>query len=335
MSTVFRRLLLLSLLACAAVAGAFVWWSQSPIPLATTPVDFVVAPSGHGARGVARQLQAQGVPVSAAGFYWLARVSGQGAAIKAGSYEIETGCTPWQLLRKLARGDQSQLALTVPEGWTLAQFRAALAAAPDLVHDTAGWSDAELMRSLGAPASVPAEGQFFPDTYLYSRGSRESALLARAYREMQLRLSQAWAGRDLTLPLASPQQALVLASMVEKETGRAADRPRIAEVFINRLRAGMPLQSDPTVIYGLGSRYQGHLHHADLADPSPYNTYAHPGLPPGPIALPGLAALDAAMHPAPGSALYFVARGDGSSAFSDNLAAHDAAVVHYILHKTP
>ncbi len=339
MFSVFRRrrlriVLVLLLAVPAAVVASFVWWATSPISLTTSPLDFSVR-TGSTARVAAMQIRAQGAALSPRWFYWLARVSGEGTQIKAGSYEITVGTTPWQLLRKMARGDESLLALRVPEGWTFERMRGALEAAPGLVHDAAGLSNEDIMRALGAPPGRPAEGWFFPDTYLYAPGSSELALLGRAYRAMRGRLDVAWAMRAPDLPLTAPAQALTLASMVEKETGRPADRPRVAAVFLNRLRAGMPLQSDPTVIYALGSRFDGRLHRHDLRIASAYNTYEHVGLPPGPIALPGEAALQAVLHPAPGPALYFVARGDGSSAFSDTLMQHNAAVDRYILKKAP
>ncbi len=324
------RLAALGLAVAVVAAAAFTAWALLPLRLADSPLDFSVR-NGSPARSAAAQIRAQGADLSPTLFYWLARLSGKGTLLKAGSYQIEQGITPWQLLRKMARGDQSLLTLTVPEGWTFAQFLAAADNAPDLVHDAAGLTPQQIMQRIGAPPGLDPEGEFFPDTYLYGRGSSELALLARAYRLMQRELAQAWQGRQAGLPLSDPRQALILASIIEKETGRADDRARIAGVFVNRLRSGMPLQSDPTVIYALGSDYHGRLTHKDMQVASAYNTYVHPGLPPGPIALPGAAALRAALHPAPGHALYFVARGDGSSVFSDTLAEHDAAVSRYLL----
>ena len=324
------RLGALVVVVAAGAAAGFIAWANLPLRLEHSPLDFSVR-SGSAARSAAQQIRAQGADLSPRLFYWLARFSGRATQLKAGSYQVEQGITPWQLLRKMARGDQSLLALTIPEGWSFEQFLAAANQAPDLVHDAAGLSPGQIMQRIGAPAGLPAQGEFFPDTYLYGRGSSELALLKRAYDRMQLELQQAWSGRQPGLPLQDPRQALTLASMIEKETGRPGDRARIASVFINRLRAGMPLQSDPTVIYALGDAYHGRLTRHDMQVSSPYNTYLHAGLPPGPIALPGAASLYAAVHPAPGRALYFVARGDGSSAFSDTLAEHDAAVDRYLL----
>ena len=317
-----------------AAAVSFAYWALTPMRLSTTPLDFSVKP-GSTARVAAMQIRAQGAGLSPRLFYWLARLSGKGTQLKAGSYEIEQGTSPWQLLQKMARGDQSLLAVTVPEGWTFKQFLDTLNQAPGLDHDAQGLSAAQIMQRIGAPPGTLPEGWFFPDTYLYANGSSELTILKRAYHAMQRQLDAAWATREPGLPLQTPYQALILASMVEKETGKPSDRDKIAAVFINRLRNGMPLQSDPTVIYALGSRYTGAITRQDLQVASPYNTYLHTGLPPTPIALPGDAALQSVLHPAVTRALYFVARGDGSSAFSDTLAEHNAAVNRYILKRSP
>ena len=328
-----RNLLLFGLPILALAGGGFAWWANAPIALRESPLDFSVRP-GSSALSAARQIREQGAQLQPRLFYWLARLSGKGGELKAGSYEITQGMTPWRLLERMARGDQTLLAVTIPEGWTFAQMMQALNTAPGLDHDAAGLTAQQLMQRLGAPADTAPEGQFFPDTYLYARNSSEFDILRRAYQAMQKRLAAAWAQRAPDLPLKTPQQALILASMIEKETGDPHDRDKIAAVFINRLRADMPLQSDPTVIYGMGAQYQGRLSKRDLQTLTPYNTYVINGLPPTPIALPGEAALQAALHPAPIKALYFVARGDGSSQFSDTLAQHNAAVARYIL-KTP
>jgi UPF0755 protein len=220
------------------------------------------------------------------------------------------------------------LTLRFVEGWTLRQLRAALASAPDLKPLSKDESEAELMQALGA-AGVAGEGRFFPDTYAYSRGVSDLAVLRRAHATMQRRLDAAWAQRAADTPLRSPEQALILASIVEKETGPKDDPGLVAGVFLNRLRIGMPLQSDPTVIYGLGEAFDGNLRKRDLLADGPYNTYTRPGLPPTPIAMPGNASLLAVVKPTPTKALYFVSRGDGSSVFSDNLADHNRAVNQY------
>ena len=328
------RLIVLGLVLAVAVTTAFAFWALAPIRLRAPQLDFSVKP-GSTARAAAQQVRDQGADLSPRLFYWLARLSGKGTQLKAGSYEISQGTSPWLLLQKIARGDQSLLAVTVPEGWTFAQFLNALNQAPGLDHDAQSLSRAQIMQRIGAPADMSPEGWFFPDTYLYASGSSELVILTRAYHAMQKQLDMAWSGRQPGLPLRTPYQALILASMVEKETGKPGDRDKIAAVFINRLRGGMPLQSDPTVIYALGDRYKGVITRKDLQVASPYNTYLHAGLPPTPIALPGDAALQSALHPAPTRALYFVARGDGSSAFSDTLAEHNAAVNRYILKRSP
>jgi UPF0755 protein len=328
-----KKLLLSGLLALALLAGALLWWANSPIALRESPLDFSVRP-GSSALSAARQIAQQGADLQPRLFYWLARLSGRGTELKAGSYEITQGITPWALLERMARGDQTLLAVTIPEGWTFAQMMQALNTAPGLQHDAASLTPQQIMQWIGAPKGTAPEGEFFPDTYLYARNSSELDVLRRAYQAMQKRLAAAWAQRAPDLPLQTPQQALILASIIEKETGNPQDRDKIAAVFINRLRAGMPLQSDPTVIYGMGARYQGNLTKRDLQTFTPYNTYVISGLPPTPIALPGEASLQAAVHPAPIKALYFVARGDGTSQFSDTLAQHNAAVARYIL-KTP
>jgi UPF0755 protein len=253
------------------------------------------------------------------------RLSGEGQRIKAGSYELERGITPRRLLDKLSRGEESLRAVTLVEGWNWRQVRAALARAEQLRPDAAKLSDADLMAQLGRPGVSP-EGRFFPDTYTYSRGSSDVKVLQRALRAMDKRLAQAWAVRSPQSVLKTPEEALILASIVEKETGRAADRTLIASVFQNRLRIGMPLQTDPTVIYGLGESFDGNLRRVHLQTDSPYNTYLRPGLPPTPIAMPGKASLLAAVQPAPGKAVYFVARGDGTSHFSETLDEHNRAV---------
>ena len=249
-------------------------------------------------------------------------------AIKAGSYEIDRGVSLLELLRKLTRGDVSLTEIAFIEGWTFRQIRERLNTHPDVQHDTRGLSDEEVMRLVGAPGTSP-EGWFFPDTYLFSKRSRDVDILARAHRAMQRHLAREWEARAEQLPLESPYQALILASIVEKETGKEQDRPLVAAVFVNRLRQGMRLQTDPTVIYGLGERFDGNLRKSDLLADTSFNTYTRSGLPPTPIAMPGLASLQAVLHPAPSQALYFVARGDGSSHFSQTLEEHNRAVNRY------
>jgi UPF0755 protein len=320
-------LLALLLLAIAGAGGAAWFWIERPLALADERVELSIEP-GTSPRAVAEGWVAAGVRTSPRALFEWFRWSGQARAIRAGSYEVEPGITPRTLLDKMVRGDEVLEQVRIIEGWTLRQMRSELARAPNLRPASAALSDAELMNALGAP-DLPAEGRFFPDTYAYSRGVSDLTVLRRAHAAMQRHLEAAWAGRTPGLPLRSADEALILASIVEKETGRADERGRIAGVFVNRLRIGMPLQTDPTVIYGLGERFDGNLRKRDLLADGPFNTYTRPGLPPTPIALPGLASLRAAVQPEPTRALYFVARGDGSSVFSDNLADHNRAVNQY------
>ncbi len=307
----------------ALVAGVLL----TPIGLQREQIDFTIVP-GSSLRAAIREITAAGAELDPWALLLLARMLGVEASIKAGSYAISRGVTPLQLLKKLTRGDFTQAEVALIEGWTFRQMRERLDAHPDLRHDSTGMPAAEIMRLLGAPA-VAAEGAFFPDTYLFAKHSSDIDLLARAYRAMQRHLAREWQARAATLPYGDPEQALIMASIIEKETGREEDRSLVAAVFVNRLRQGMPLQTDPTVIYGLGETFDGNLRKRDLLTDSPYNTYTRRGLPPTPIAMPGLASLQAAMHPAQSAALYFVARGDGSSEFSRTLAEHNQAVTRY------
>jgi len=316
------------LLLAGLVAGAGYYWSQQPIIAADAqPVAFTITP-GSGVAGAARAIAAAGVPLNPDLFALFARLSGEGARIKAGSYEIKPGYTPARLLQQLVRGEFAQEALTVIEGWTFKQMRRAIAEQPALKHDTITLTDAEIMTRLGAGQQHP-EGLFFPDTYLFAKGASDMQVYRQAFTLMTRKLDEAWARRDLSLPYRSPYDALIMASIVEKETGRKSERGLVAGVFTNRLRVGMLLQTDPTVIYGMGERYQGRIRKVDLLTDTPYNTYTRAGLPPTPIALPGAASLAAAMNPEKTEALYFVARGDGTSHFSSNLSEHNQAVNRY------
>jgi UPF0755 protein len=284
--------------------------------------------SGATLRAVAHELTAAGVLRADWTLVLLGRVLGVDRSIKAGNYELPAGTTLAALLAKLSQGDATQTSLTIVEGWTLRDLREALRANAEITQTARDVADPDLMRALGAP-QTPAEGWFFPDTYFFSDGTSDVSILARAYRTMQQRLNAAWAARASGLPFTSPYEALILASIVEKETGRGADRPLIASVLINRLQRGMRLQADPTVIYGLGARFDGNLSKRDLDADTAYNTYTRDGLPPTPIALPGQASLDAVLHPPPTPYLYYVSRGDGSSEFSANLPDHNRAVAKY------
>ena len=323
-SRVVRRLLAWILFLAVVLGGGTAWWLHAPLPMGSEPLELAIEP-GTLPRGVAQDVQAAGVGVDARILYAFFRLSGRGRDIRAGNYEIPPGTTPLVLLDKLVRGEETLRTLTLVEGWTFRQVRTALARDEQLKHDTAELSDAALMERLGRPGVHP-EGRFFPDTYTYAKGSSELAVLRRALHAMDRRLEAAWAQRAADTPLQSADEALILASIVEKETGRASDRAQIAGVFTNRLRNGMLLQTDPTVIYGLGEKFDGNLRRKDLLTDTPWNTYTRAGLPPTPIAMPGKASLLAAVQPERTKALYFVARGDGSSHFSSSLDEHNRAV---------
>jgi UPF0755 protein len=322
-----RRLFTLIVVLAALAGGAAVWWLNQSLSMRADTVDLSVEP-GTSVRGIAQAVSDAGVQVNPGLLYWWFRLSGDARQIKAGSYEIERGATPRTLLLKLVRGDEALRAVTLVEGWTFTQVRAALLKAEQLKPDTQGLAPDSIMTTLGKPGIHP-EGRFFPDTYTYAKGSSDLAVLKRAMRAMDKRLEAAWSQRAPDTPLQTPEQALILASIVEKETGRTSDRTLIAGVFVNRLRVGMMLQTDPTVIYGLGDKFDGNLRRRDLQTDTPWNTYTRAGLPPTPIAMPGKSALLAAVQPAPTKALYFVARGDGTSQFSASLDEHNRAVNKY------
>jgi UPF0755 protein len=329
MLRLLARVVVVLAVAAAGTAGAIGWWIQQPLPLPTSPFAFDVKP-GASLRSVASELAGAGVLPIGFPLVALARYRAVDRSIKAGNYEIAAGITLPRLLDKLTQGDVTQTALTIIEGSTFAELAAALKASPAIVKTLLDLPEAELARRVGLPgASV--EGWFFPDTYFLAAGSSDLALLARAHRLMRERLDAAWERRAPDTPLKDSYAALILASIVEKETARAVDRPLIASVFVNRLRLGMPLQSDPTVIYGLGAKFDGNLRRRDLEADTAHNTYTRGGLPPTPIALPGQASLDAVVNPPKSSYLYFVARGDGTSEFSANLPDHNRAVARFQL----
>jgi len=317
-------LILLTGLLAVAVAA---WWLAQPLPLRQNTVDLSIEP-GQTVRSIAQTAVQSGVDLPASALYYLFKLSGQSRLIRAGSYEIDQRTSAWDLLQKIVRGEENLRSLTLVEGWTWQQVRQALNKSDFLNHDSAGLSDEEVMRQLGQEGVAP-EGRFFPDTYMVGKGSSDLKLLQRAANAMQRQVRSAWENRDLGLPLRSADEALILASIVEKETGLVSDRPMIASVFTNRLRINMPLQTDPTVIYGLFERFDGNLRRVDLQTDHTWNTYTRKGLPPTPIAMPGKGALRAATRPATSQALYFVARGDGSSQFSNNLDDHNTAVNRY------
>jgi UPF0755 protein len=320
-------LLLAGIVLIIAMLGAgFAWWVHRPVTLAE-PVSIVVPPRTT-PLALAKKIEAAGVPLNP----WLMlvwfRLTGADARLKAGAYEITSGQTPRDITANLLRGAQAQEAVTLVEGWTFAQVREALAKSETLKPNTAQMSDAQIMTELGRAGQHP-EGRFFPDTYRFAKGSPDIAVLRLAMSAMDKKLDAAWGQRAADIPLKTKEEALVLASIVEKETGAARDRGKVGAVFNNRLRLGMRLQTDPTVIYGMGAKFDGNLRKADLTTDTPYNTYTRAGLPPTPISMPGEASLLAAVRPDVTKAVYFVARGDGSSEFSETLAAHNRAVNKY------
>ncbi len=329
------RWLARGLVVLALVVAAAVWWLHTPMNLhmadGNEVLDLRVKP-GSSAQRVVRDAVAAGVAEPAWALNLGLRLSGLASQIKAGSYEIAPGTTPWALLDKLVSGDQALRSVTLVEGWTFVQWRRALASADHLDNSSQALTPEALMAAIGR-GGVPPEGRFFPDTYVYPKHGSDLDVWKQAAEAMDKKLAEAWALRQDNLPLKSPQEALILASIVEKETGRDSDRPEVAGVFINRLRIGMRLQTDPTVIYGVGPSFDGRLRRSHLDTDTPYNTYTRAGLPPTPIAMPGWASLKAAVQPANTRALYFVARGDGSSQFSASLSEHNQAVRRYILKK--
>ena len=322
-----RRLFGLFVVMVALAGAGAAWWLNHGLRLSSETVDLSIE-AGTSARGVVQVVVGSGVDTNPLLLYWWFRLSGDSRQIKAGSYEISRGATPRSLLDKLVRGDEALRAVTLVEGWTFKQMRAALSKAEQLGQETYRLEPDMIMKALGRPGVHP-EGRFFPDTYTYAKGSSDLAVLARAMRAMDKKLDAAWSQRAADTPLKTPEQALILASIVEKETGRANDRAMISGVFSNRLKIGMMLQTDPTVIYGLGDAFDGNLRKRHLQADTPWNTYTRTGLPPTPIAMPGKSALLAAVQPASTKALYFVARGDGTSQFSASLDEHNRAVNKY------
>ena len=327
--TIIRVVAVLAIVAGTATM-ALGWWFSRPLPLPSSPYSFEVR-TGMTLKSVAQELVAARVLRFDLPLVALARLQRVDRSIKAGNYEITEGVTLRGLLAKLTQGDVTQSALTIVEGSTFAELSQALATSPAIVKSAVGLSRGDLAQKIGLPVGAGGnlEGWFFPDTYFFASGSPDLVLLGRAYQLMQRRLDAAWSRRAPDTPLKDAYSALILASIIEKETGRAADRPLIASVFINRLRLGMRLQSDPTVIYGLGASFDGNLRKRDLEADTPYNTYTRDGLPPTPIALPGQASLEAAVNPPKTDFLYFVSRGDGSSEFSANLLDHNRAVARF------
>ena len=327
-----RKLLvfLLIIMIALAVAGSWAWrdWQRFvDHPLNPDGEINLWLPPGSSFTYLVRQFETLGLAQPT----WHWRVFGRLRApvIQAGEYRVPAGSTIEQLLQRLETGQVREHRLTIIEGWTLSRLREELARDPRLRGRTAELDDDELMELLGC-AGCFAEGRFLPETYFFTRSTEDLAILRRAYEAMERTLAEAWAGRDADLPLNSPEELLVLASIIERETGQAGERARVAGVFVRRLQLGMRLQTDPTVIYGLDDDFDGRLRRVHLRTDHPWNTYTRHGLPPTPIALPGRSAVLAAARPAPGTALYFVSRGDGTHHFSDTLEEHNAAVNRYI-----
>jgi UPF0755 protein len=320
---------LLVLLGATAIGAYAFWYMRAPLGMRQAPLE-VEIPRGASLRTVVAELQRAGLELERRQFVLLVRGFGRERDIKAGNYQLSRAPSPLELLDKLTRGDVTQAEVRLIEGWTFSQFRAALDAHPHLRHDSKGLADAEVLRRLQAEEAHP-EGLFFPDTYLFAKGSSDTAVLRRAYRAMQRHLAAEWQARQQNAPYRSPYEALIMASIIEKETGLPAEREQIGGVLVNRLRIGMRLQVDPTIIYGLGEGFDGNLRKKHLLEDAPYNTYTRAGLPPTPIAMPGLASLRAALRPAKTDAMYYVSRGDGSSHFSRNIAEHNGAVRKYQL----
>ena len=309
--------------------GYAAWYVATPLEIARLPAE-VEIPPGTGFRAALAQLERAGVRVRPYHFEALARALRRERDIKAGNYQLAQPLSPIDLLNKLTRGDVKQADVRLIEGWTFAQFRAAIDASADLRHDTTGLEDAEVLKRIQAAESHP-EGLFFPETYLFAKGSSDLAVLRRAYRAMQRHLQTEWDNRTPDVPYRTTYEALIMASIIEKETGRPEEREQIGGVLVNRLRIGMRLQVDPTVIYGLGAAFDGNLKKVHLLEDGPYNTYTRAGLPPTPIAMPGLASIRAAVRPMKTDKFYYVSRGDGTSQFSRSIGEHNRAVTKYQL----
>ncbi|MBA4143243.1 MAG: endolytic transglycosylase MltG [Nitrosospira sp.] len=322
-----KRLIALFLTVILLFSGWIVYHLNAPVELPSVPYEFSIT-QGSSLKSIAQQLAHAGLLKDAWSFVLLSRLKGVASSVKAGDYEVTASISPSELLERITRGDINQSEIRFIEGWTFSQVRQTLDEHPALRHDTTALSVSEILQLIGATETA-AEGLFFPDTYYFARGSSDTAILKRAYRVMQNHLHTAWAERVPDLPLDDPYQALILASIVEKETGKESDRGTVAGVFINRLRLRMLLQTDPTVIYGLGEKFDGNLRKKDLLTDQEYNTYTRRGLPPTPIAMPGLPSIRAALNPVETDALYFVAKGNGESHFSSNLAEHNRAVWKY------
>jgi UPF0755 protein len=319
-----KILTLLVALLLATVVDMYLFLNQPMLNKDTLSYELL---AGSSVASMAQQLKAQGLIKRHYYISWWARLSGQARQLKAGEYSIAPGMTPAQLLNAMVNAKVKQYSLTLVEGWNIWQMMAHINASPHLQHQLDELRPEQIMARIGYPGEHP-EGRFYPDTYYFPKGLSDVQFLRRAYKEMRARLQTAWLSRHPDLPFKSPYEALIMASIVEKESALAAERTIIAGVFINRLRKGMRLQTDPTVIYGLGENFDGDIRFRDLRRDTPYNTYTRKGLPPTPIAMPGQQAIDAVMRPDKTPYLYFVARGDvsGSHVFSVTLKDHQQAV---------
>jgi len=324
-----KKLMVLGLLVLAAFASWMAWFTYRPLPLPETPYQFTIAP-GASLKKLAVKLEDAGVLQDEFRFRILGRLMGYAGRIQAGTYSLDKPLTPMDLLGKIVRGEVIQGAVLFVEGWNIREVRQELARNAQLEHRLVDMTDADLLAAIGAEEGHP-EGLFFPDTYYFSPHSPDIEVLRRAYQLQRQKLLAAWETRAPGLPYKSPYEALIMASIIEKETGAPEERPQIAAVFVNRLNKGMRLQTDPTVIYGLGAKFDGNLRKADLQRDTPYNTYTRAGLPPTPIAMPGAGSLQATVQPAQSEYLYFVGKGDGTHHFSTSLEEHNRAVAKYQL----
>ena len=314
----------------ATAGGAWLYWfATQPRTPPRVPFEFTVK-TGAGIKAVSRNLADEGLLPDPHSLWILARVLGKSPSIQAGTYRLDRPMRPLDLIEKLARGDVAMVQMRFVEGTTFRQWQAQLAAEPHLRQTLAGKDESEIRAALGI-AETPIEGWLFPDTYRFAPGTADLEVLKRAHAAMKRRLEEAWAARDAAVPLKTPYEALILASIIEKETGIAAERPLIGSVFANRLRKGMRLQTDPTVIYGMGTAFDGNIRKKDLSADTPWNTYTRDGLPPTPICMPGAGSLQAATRPAQSEMLYFVGKGDGTHHFSPALEEHNRAVARYQL----
>ncbi len=331
MMRLFKRLFIFGLLILLMASAWLAYYAVTPLKLKPSSQEITITPKS-GLKSIANQLVQQGVLKEPWGFIILAKLFNKEPSLQAGDYTLNRNITPYQLLFSLNNGKATQGSLTFIEGRTFAQMRQKMKKNDALKQTITVLSEAEILKQLGSNYTK-AEGLFFPDTFYFDRGTADMVVLQRSYDAMQTKLEKAWENRVPNLPYKNSYEALIMASIVEKETGKASERPEIAGVFMNRLRIGMRLQTDPTVIYGMGDGYDGNIRKKDLLADTPYNTYTRDGLPPTPIAMPGLAAIEAALHPAETKALYFVGKGDGSHSFSNNLQDHNRAVVKYQLKK--